>query len=126
MPDIYQNFAELSADCVENEDYMIHSFSRQSPVLSMAIHGGGIERGSGEIARAVSIVGGFNFYEFEGIRGARNMELHVTSSRFNEPTMESMLSHADRVLSFHGVKGKDERFTMLGGLDAELREAISE
>lgn len=126
MPDLYRNFAELAEGCTEFEDYMVHTIDKQSPVLSMAIHGGGIERGSGEIARKVAAAGAYNFYEFEGIRRKGNMQLHITAARFDEPKLEGMLPEAQRVLSFHGVKGKDERFVMLGGLDDELRDCIGD
>jgi phage replication-related protein YjqB (UPF0714/DUF867 family) len=107
--------------------------------IVMAIHGGGIERGTSEIALAiagyhpdtlVTAVDGFglhDFWLFEGLLPSDNGKLHVTASHYNEPIAMELVQNARRCISLHGcldvqANGKIQ----LGGRDHELRDIVLE
>lgn len=121
MADLYSSYTDLAAHEVEGVSYE----RRQVPVTgatwcSIAIHGGGIEAGSGEMARAVG-AGMMTHYEFAGLKTSNNQDLHVTSTNFDEPICESIVHTSRRCLSFHGYTGTEGLAeTAIGGLDAEM------
>ncbi|MEU9792875.1 poly-gamma-glutamate hydrolase family protein [Streptomyces sparsogenes] len=118
MADLYASYTDLAAHEVEGVDYE----RRSVPVTgakwcSIAIHGGGIEPGSGEVARAVGL-NLMSHYEFAGIKAANNGDLHVTSTNFDEPIAQALVTGSLRCLSFHGYTGTaGVAETSLGGLD---------
>jgi len=124
--DIYRSFAELDRAESQGVDYDIHIKRRNSPVAIIAIHGGQIEKGTSEIAKATAN-GSFNLYLFEGLKPSRpHAERHVTSTLFDEPACVGLVSECDVVLSIHGRLDRDDPTSVwLGGLDIELRDAIS-
>ncbi|MFG2683169.1 poly-gamma-glutamate hydrolase family protein [Streptomyces sp. NPDC048392] len=121
MADLYASYSELAAAETEGVDYE----RRSVPVAgatwcSIAIHGGGIEGGSGELARAVG-AGLMSHYEFAGLKTSGNGDLHVTSTNFDEPQCEGIVHTARRCLSFHGYTGTPGvAETAIGGLDTDL------
>lgn len=64
--DKYTSMAELKENEKKNKDWDTHSSNRYSEVISMSIHGGGIEIGTTQIAKLVAETGNFDFYSFEG------------------------------------------------------------
>ncbi|WHX19836.1 poly-gamma-glutamate hydrolase family protein [Streptomyces malaysiensis subsp. malaysiensis] len=119
MPDLYASYTDLAAHQTEGVDYE----RRTVPVIgatwaSIAIHGGAIEAGSGEVARAVG-AGLMAHYEFAGIMPANNFDtLHVTSTNFDEPIAQGIVTSSRRCLSMHGYTGTaGVAETSLGGLD---------
>ncbi|MEU1908101.1 poly-gamma-glutamate hydrolase family protein [Streptomyces hygroscopicus] len=119
MADLYASYTDLAAHQTEGVDYE----RRTVPVTgatwcSIAIHGGAIEAGSGEAARAVG-AGLMGHYEFAGIMAANNFDtLHVTSTNFDEPIAQSIVTASRRCLSFHGYTGTAGLpETSIGGLD---------
>ena len=120
----YECYADLALAQVEGADFKV-SVQRipESSVAILAPHGGGIEEGTSEIARAVA-GSQFNLYLFEGIRESGNYAaLHLTSHRFDEPRCLELLSACDHVITIHGCRG-DRPQVLLGGLDAELKEKV--
>ncbi|MER5362318.1 poly-gamma-glutamate hydrolase family protein [Streptomyces sp. NPDC002785] len=89
---------------------------------AIAIHGGGIEGGSGEMAREISRGGSaMAYYEFAGLKSSNNVSLHITSTNFDEPMGRTLVAGVRRCLSFHGCVGTDGvPETAIGGLDTEL------
>lgn len=130
MADLYASYSDLAAHETEGVSYV----RRSVPVAdatwsSIAIHGGGIEPGSGEVARAVG-AGLMAHYEFAGIKSTGNTSLHVTSTNFDEPTCQAIVTSSLRCLSFHGYTGTaGVPETSLGGLDTatadRLRSALT-
>jgi phage replication-related protein YjqB (UPF0714/DUF867 family) len=118
MADTYANFAALAA-AESSSAYAI----RTVPVTgatwsSIAIHGGGIEPGSGEMAREVGARIGANHYEFAALLSSGNSRLHITSTNFDEPTALGIVTAARRCLSFHGAAGTTGvAQTFMGGID---------
>jgi len=121
----YRCYAELAQAQAEGTDFAVCIVARKhSSVAVLAPHGGGIESGTSEFARAIAGEE-FNLYLFEGIRESRNYaELHLTSHRFDEPRCLALVSRCDHVLAVHGCRG-DERQVLLGGLDQSLKGRIA-
>lgn len=107
--------------------------------IVMAIHGGGIETGTSEIALATA---GFNpatlmpsadglglhdFWLFEGLLPKENGRLHVTASNYNDPIATELVQNARRCISLHGCTDRQAHGRIqLGGLDFELRDIVLE
>jgi phage replication-related protein YjqB (UPF0714/DUF867 family) len=122
MPDKYRNFAQLAKSEREGKDYRIRTRRTGSPIFIIAPHGGAIEHGSSELTVAVA-AGDLSFYSFEGIKKARNRDLHITSTRFDEPRCLFLLREADRVVALHG-EGRNRNVLFLGGRDAETSRHV--
>jgi phage replication-related protein YjqB (UPF0714/DUF867 family) len=73
----------------------------------VAPHGGGIERGTSELAEAIAGTN-LSFYAFEGIKHASNRHLHITSTRFDEQKCLALLARAERVIAIHGEDSQHE------------------
>ncbi|QUI32429.1 poly-gamma-glutamate hydrolase family protein [Streptomyces alfalfae] len=121
MADLYDNWAELAAAETAGVDYQIRQSSPAGATwASIAIHGGGIEPGSGEMAREVAGTQ-MRYYELDGMKPADNVDLHITSTNYDEPNALAMVGAVRRCLSFHGYRGDDGvPMTAIGGLDASL------
>jgi phage replication-related protein YjqB (UPF0714/DUF867 family) len=126
VADAYANYADLASHQTEGVDYE----RRQAPVtgatwVALSIHGGGIEPGSGEAARATA-AGLMNHYEFAGLKSSGNSVLHITSTHFDEPTALGIVTAAKRCISFHGYQGAPGvAETSLGGLDKTAKARVS-
>lgn len=126
MADQYQSFDALKQAETEGADFRIRSHERHSGVVVIAPHAGGIEPGTSELAE--SIAGpDLSFYAFEGMKRVGNRQLHITSTRFDEPRCLALLARAERVIAIHGEDSKDP-VVYLGGLYADgierLRKAL--
>ncbi|MEV0445524.1 poly-gamma-glutamate hydrolase family protein [Streptomyces spectabilis] len=118
--DTYKNFADLAAHETEGVDWSreVHRVP-DSDLAHLAVHGGGIEVGTTEAARAAA-GSSHNYYSFQGRKKtSTNRVLHVTSSRFDEPTCESLQGEMTRTVSWHGFQGS-AKVTEVGGLDLDL------
>ena len=122
----YGCYADLVLAQVEGADFNVCVQRRpESAVAVLAPHGGAIEAGTSEIARAVA-GSEFNLYLFEGIRPSGNYAaLHLTSHCFDEPRALGLLSACDHVVTIHGCRGDTPR-ALLGGLDLGLKKRISQ
>jgi phage replication-related protein YjqB (UPF0714/DUF867 family) len=119
-------FADLANAYTEGTDYRVYLQPRPgSTVAIVAPHGGGIEFGTSEIARAIA-GDEFNLYLFEGCRPSGNYKaLHLTSHWFDEPRCLGLLAHCDHVLTVHGCRG-DTAQVLIGGLDEALKIDVAE
>lgn len=122
--DTYASFAELAAVEKEGQDYICRVVDRGSDILVMAPHGGGIEQGTSEIARAVA-GGEWSFYAFDGVKWAANEILHIPSIRFDEPRALRLAREATMVCAIHGLRGEEEAI-YVGGLDRRLKAKLLE
>ncbi|MFN2745521.1 MULTISPECIES: poly-gamma-glutamate hydrolase family protein [Bacillus] len=111
--DQYDSFAELK-NHEDPADYRIVAKHGGSRMLIMAIHGGGIEPGTSEIANELSR--SYSMYLFEGLKSSGNSVLHITSTRFDEPTALEMAASHEYIMSLHGYYG-EERLIKVGGTD---------
>lgn len=121
--DLYSNFAELAANNRENVDFRITVTERGNDVTIVAPHGGRIEPGTSEIASKIA-GHDFNLYLFEGIRQARNFDLHITSKNFDEPRAVKMMRESIAGISIHGFKSDSIESVCIGGLNDRLGLAI--
>jgi phage replication-related protein YjqB (UPF0714/DUF867 family) len=107
--------------------------------MVMAIHGGGIETGTSEIALATAGfhpatlmpsadgLGLHDFWLFEGLLPQENGRLHVTASNYNDPIATELVQNARRCISLHGCTDTQAKGRIqLGGLDFELRDIVLE
>jgi phage replication-related protein YjqB (UPF0714/DUF867 family) len=122
----YGCYADLAKVQTEGADFQVRiERNPESSVAILAPHGGAIEAGTSEIARAVAGLD-FNLYLFEGTRHSANYDaLHLTSHLFDEPRCLRLLSSCDHVIAVHGCRG-DTPQALLGGLDETLKTLIGE
>ena len=121
--DVYKSFQQLKARQDRNVDYRISYHNGPSSTLVMAIHGGSIEPGTSQLAKEVAKRSGADWYTFEGIKKSNNSRLHITSSRFNEPTARSLVAKSQQTLSIHGCTGSS-KITYVGGRDKQLAAQV--
>ena len=124
--DTYADWGQLAANETAGVDYRIRTQSFPSEeYLVMAIHGGGIEGGTSELAEAIA-GSNYNFYLFEGLKSSGNSVLHITATNFDEPTAIKMAAQATGLISLHGAKNNAnaDPIVWMGGQDTGLRDLI--
>jgi phage replication-related protein YjqB (UPF0714/DUF867 family) len=93
----------------------------------VAVHGGGIEPGTEEIARFVAYHSGASLYVYAGRRATGNLSLHRPSHRTklqDRPLVMKFLKHVNMAISIHG-HGRNERCAYVGGLhQAMVRQFV--
>ena len=109
--------------------------------IVLAIHGGGIERGTSEIALAVAgyhpatlapasdCLGLHDLWIFEGLLADNNSQLHVTATHthYNDPIALKLVQISKRCMSLHGLSDAAANGKIqIGGLDTELRSIVLE
>jgi len=101
------------------EDRDVQEYVRlEGPLGLMAIHGGGIEPGTEEIARFVASHSGASLYVYAGRRSGGNLSLHRPSHdmRIEERALVvQFLNHVQTAISIHG-HGRRENRVYVGGL----------
>lgn len=122
--DAYRIFSELGAVEVAGKDFRIafHVVPGASTAV-VAPHGGGIEPGTTEIARAIA-GNDLSFYSFEGLKPDGNGRLHIKSTNFDEPTAITVVQGAMRVVSIHG-ESSSAPVVFIGGKDRALLELLT-
>lgn len=118
----YSSFAELYA-AEEAANYTIKANDIGSNTTILALHGGGIERGTSELVEALNGNGKYNTYLFEGLKAADNGSLFLRAINFDEPTAVNLVQDSDYTLSVIGAAGDDE-ITYIGGQNKILAELI--
>ncbi|MFB5664032.1 poly-gamma-glutamate hydrolase family protein [Alteribacillus sp. HJP-4] len=121
--DYYKSYDDLKEHELLNEDYEINYKQRNSVISVIAIHGGGIEPGTSEVAKGLANQIDYSYYLFEGIKPTNNKILHLNSLRFDEPIGRSMAENSVSALSIHGYQGI-EPIIYLGGRNREYKEMI--
>jgi len=122
--DEYIDFSNLAKKEIEGRDFKILVNEQDSPIVIMAIHGGGIEPGTSEIAKAIA-GGHMSLYRFEGIKSGGNEVLHITSTHFDEPKCLNLAKQSDIVVTIHGCDDKSEQVN-IGGLHGDFIDQIFE
>jgi phage replication-related protein YjqB (UPF0714/DUF867 family) len=122
MTFLYPTFAALQANEILDVDYRIRVRLGRSGIAIMAIHGGGIEPGTTEIAEAVA--GDVHtFYSFSGLKTSGNACLHMSSRKFDEPQGIRIARQARTVINIHGCKDSTP-MTFVGGRHHQLKREI--
>jgi phage replication-related protein YjqB (UPF0714/DUF867 family) len=124
MADRFPNFAALAESEESGIDYRVVVRRARPAFAIIAPHGGAIEPGTSEIADAIAGAQ-HSFYSFEGLKSAGNGDLHITSTRFDEPMCLSLLTCSAVVLTVHGEQSEGEgEGVFIGGLDETLAAQI--
>lgn len=125
MLDKFKSMQELEKETIENEDWKIITKNRNSSVSILAIHGGGIEPATTELASIIADEGGYNYFTFEGLRSKGNKELHVTSTRYDNKDAMNLVTESNQAIAIHGCEG-NESIAYVGGKDERLKSLIKE
>jgi phage replication-related protein YjqB (UPF0714/DUF867 family) len=107
--------------------------------IVLALHGGGIEGGTSEIAlavagyhpatfaRATDCSGLHDLWIFEGLLGDDNSKLHVTSTHYDDPIALKLVQISKRCLSLNGLSDTAANGKIqIGGRDTELMSIVLE
>lgn len=122
MPDKYLSFEALrKEEAAGSFNIVVRPAAGKLAVV--APHAGGIEPGTSEIS---CLIAGdeLPLYLFEGTKSTANGDLHITSTRFDEPRCISMLSSIDAVLAIHGERTPDVETAFIGGLHEPLKAVL--
>lgn len=122
MSSWYKSFAELNAVEKKGQAFRVFVRNRRTSIAVIAPHGGGIEPGTSEIARAVA-GRSLSIYTFDGLRSSGNELLHITSTLFDEPRCLNLVQKTNTVVAIHGCAGT-ERKILVGGLNIDLSDQI--
>lgn len=123
----YASYKQMITHEKKNTDYEIVARPSAPETAIIAIHGGGIEAGTSEVASAIAGKD-YSFYSFLGIKPKDNWDLHLDSREFIEPRCLAMVDKAGQVVSIHGCdieKAEAEGDIFLGGKDDKLKECIA-
>ncbi|AOT71925.1 poly-gamma-glutamate hydrolase family protein [Geosporobacter ferrireducens] len=118
----YSSFAELYAS-EDAADYTIKTTDTGRDTTILALHGGGIERGTSELVEALKGYGKYNTYLFEGLKATDNGSLFLKAINFDEPAAVRLVKNSDYTVSVIGAAGNDET-TYIGGQNKILAELI--
>lgn len=94
----------------------------EGPLGLMAIHGGGIEPGTEEIARFVAYHSGASLYVYAGRRSKGNLSLHRPSHNMRieeRDLVVQFLKHVKIAISIHG-HGRRQNRAYVGGLHESM------
>ena len=116
--DRYRSFSELEQYEKVDEDYRIVIREGASLIAIMAPHGGGIEFGTASIAASIAHPN-HTFWAFKGIKQRDNRVLHITSTRFDEPSALMVAANAQTVVTIHGCS-ENTKVVYVGGRHREL------
>ncbi|AXV42527.1 MULTISPECIES: poly-gamma-glutamate hydrolase family protein [Staphylococcus] len=122
--DKYSTMNELQKYTNEDKDWHIESIDNHHDVTILAIHGGGIEPATSELALVTAQTNDYNFFTFKGDRSKGNNELHVTSIHYDNDTACQLTQKSKRAISIHGCTGH-ESVAYIGGKDEALIELIT-
>jgi phage replication-related protein YjqB (UPF0714/DUF867 family) len=142
--DRYGSNTELYDDpaLAENRDYA-RRYRRDAGARTaiVAPHGGGIEGGTSELCLAIAgyhpatfepSSPTYDYWMFEGIRRDNNGDLHVTSTRCDDPVALSMVRSVDLALGIHGCTpagagpGYSSEAILVGGRHGTFRQYLIE
>lgn len=125
MADIYNSMTELMQKTTEGLDWDIETYDTDSDIISMAVHGGGIEIGTTELAKVIAEKGGYNYFSFIAKLPSNNTRLHVTSTNYDAPRIVNKIQDSSHSISVHGASGTEE-YTYMGGGNTALKNLIWE
>lgn len=118
--DTFKSLASLKQSLTEGHDYSISVVDRDSPVTVVSPHGGKIEPGTSELARALAKQG-FNLFDFQALSNTAARMGHVTSTNFRDRRLTSLLNKSTVCVSFHRMRDRHQ-IIYLGGANRRLKE----
>jgi len=122
--DRFSHFADLEKQFTEGVHFRRTARDRGGTVLVLAPHGGGIERGTSELARSIA-GGNLSLYLFEGLMptARQSQALHIASTRFDEPRCLKLIGRFEKALAIHGCRGREPKI-YVGGKDNDLKDVL--
>ncbi len=120
----FGDFSELVLKTVKDRDYTVRLRQGGSEILIAAVHGGGIEPLTSEVAAAIA-GDEHSLYDFQGTRASNNEELRIPISRYDEMRLRTLTERSQVCLSIEGVEGSDQ-VVHLGGRNRRLRAILVE
>ncbi|MEW1922273.1 poly-gamma-glutamate hydrolase family protein [Streptomyces sp. NPDC088360] len=121
----YQNFRYLAADKILGIDYDIKNrYGTGTYLLHAAIHGGGIEPPTSQLADYCS--GGGAWYSFEALNDLTAPGLLLPQTAFDEPFCVVNTGNSSRTVVWHGTadQREAEQVTYVSGADDVLASLI--
>jgi len=115
-PDIYPDYAALSAANVEGRDFSREVYDRGAAASVFAIHGGDIEPATARVARGIA-GSDLNLYIFSGWLGGDSGKLHVSAVHFDDPAAVALSTSVQLAVSIHAQYGRGE-WVCVGGANA--------
>lgn len=122
--DRYHSYAEIAQNEAEGVDYERILVERPGRVAILAPHGGGVEPGTSELARAVAYTD-FSLYIFESLKADGSQTLHLTSLHFDEPLCIRLVERSPIIVTIHGCNG-DPAEVYVGGRNIYLKNRVLE
>lgn len=113
-----RDYTELVLKAHKDQDYRLDIVDRGADCTIVAIHGGGIDPPTSELAAAIAGEE-HNLYDFRGIRPQGNEALRIPAHRFDEVRLRRLLHCSRLALSVLGVEGREEAIH-LGGRNRRL------
>lgn len=120
----FDGFTALAKRYTNGKDHRIVQKDRGGKFLILAPHGGGIEPGTSELAKAIAGED-LSLNLFEGVRSSKNEVLHLTSIHFDEPQCVNLIQKFPKAIAIHGCNDQ-ESVIYVGGLDPDLRNKFVE
>ncbi|MET8342449.1 poly-gamma-glutamate hydrolase family protein [Streptomyces microflavus] len=122
----YPNFRYLSADKILGIDYDIKNrYGSGTYLLHAAIHGGGIEPPTSQLAAYAAGDSGA-WYSFEALNDLTAESLALPATAFDEPFCVVNTGNSSRTVVWHGVENQrqNEAVTYVSGADSVLASLI--
>ncbi|MCI2774223.1 poly-gamma-glutamate hydrolase family protein [Staphylococcus petrasii] len=125
--DTYRSMTDLFAHTIEGKDWYKERSNKNSRVLILAPHGGNLEKGTTELAKAIANKGGYDYYAVNANRNANNRPLHVISTNYDDKDLINSNYNRDVSVSVHGA-GQTQGYNtvLMGGRDTQLLGLISQ
>lgn len=117
-----RDFAELVLSFRNNIDYEIEVMERGSPFCIVAVHGGGIDPLTEELARAVS-GRAHSLYLLRSLKPEICDQLRIPARRYKEMRLDNMMQRSKAALSIVGCACNDVA-VHLGGQNRQLKEIL--
>jgi len=102
--------------------------AKRGKIGVFAIHGGGIEIGTEQIARNIAKRTNCSVYIFSGRKKTGNNNLRISSIEFaslNHPLFSNILSHIEKIVAIHG-HNQNKKDIHIGGRNVDLKSKIAE
>ncbi len=117
-----RDFAAVVLAAEKDVDYRIQVRESGGYVAIVALHGGGIEPLTGELADAIAGEE-YNLYLFSGLREADNEALRISPLRAHEMRLDNLIRRSSTVLSITGAADVGPT-VQVGGANEMLRRAL--
>ena len=123
----YRDLPELVLNARKDQDYALRIIDLGAHLTITAVHGGGIDPLTSELAQAIA-GGEYNLYDFRGVRATGNDELRVPVARFDEMRLRELMGRSHTAVSIQGIQGiRGSGLTVhVGGGNRRLKRGLAE